>query len=481
MAGISGWYVLTGLVCAAAGLGLGRVLWSRTPAAMRIDAEPPAGTLFNPRDDETLRRRNAIFAKVFNLVPETLTITRIADGRFIEVNNNWEAMTGFTREEGIGSTSAELGVWVVPEQRAFIIERIQRDGEVHDVDVTFKHKKGHLYYNKVSASVFESDGERYMMLSVQDVSAQREAQQQIVELNQQLEQRVQQRTLKLEQANAELAQALQTLRHAKDELVRTDKLAALGALVAGISHELNTPIGNGLTVATTLEHRVKAIDGQIATGLRRSDLDQFVSDTRFAADVLVRNLMRAGDLIRSFKQVAADRTSAQRRQFKLQEVVAETLVTLDPVVRRARCTVAVDVDSSMELDSYPGPLGQVLDNLINNAILHGFADGREGTIWLKAHSLGAAGAELSVRDDGVGITADNLKHIFDPFFTTRLGQGGSGLGLHIAHNIVNDILGGRIEVQSVAGAGATFVVQIPLIAPQPALVAGAEGLPQGGV
>jgi PAS domain S-box-containing protein len=434
--------------------------------------------LFSPQDEDTLRRRNAIFAKVFNLVPETLTITRIADGRFVEVNTNWEALTGFTREEGVGRTSAELGVWVVPEQRAFIIERIQRDGEVHNVDVTFKHKKGHLYYNKVSASVFESDGEKYMMLAVQDVTAQREAQQQIVELNQQLEQRVHQRTLKLEQANGELAQTLETLRHAKDELVKTDKLAALGALVAGVAHELNTPIGNGLTVATTLEHRVKAMDGLIATGLRRSDLDQFVSDTRFAADVLVRNLMRAGDLIRSFKQVAADRTSAQRRQFKLQEVVSETLITLNPAIRRTRCAVDVDVADSLELDSYPGPLGQVLDNLINNAMVHGFADGRQGTIWLSARPLGGAGVELSVRDNGVGINADNLKRIFDPFFTTRLGQGGSGLGLHIAHNIVNDILGGRIEVHSVAGEGAAFVLQIPLTAPQPAPETGAAPLSQ---
>ena len=268
------------------------------------------------------------------------------------------------------------------------------------------------------------------------------------------------------------------MRHAKDELVKTDKLAALGALVAGVAHELNTPIGNGLTVATTLEHRVKSMDGLISTGLRRSDLDQFMADARFAADVLVRNLMRAGDLIRSFKQVAADRTSAQRRQFKLQEVVSETLITLNPAIRRTRCAVDVDVADSLELDSYPGPLGQVLDNLINNAMVHGFADGRQGTIWLSARPLEGAGVEISVRDNGVGISADNLKRIFDPFFTTRLGQGGSGLGLHIAHNIVNDILGGRIEVHSVAGEGAAFVLQIPLAAPHPATETGAAPLSQ---
>jgi len=464
------------LVCFGAGVVLGRALYGRgRTASSNLDDNTSLAPVFQPQDDEALRKRNAIFAKVFNLVPETLTITRIADGRYVEVNHNWQPMIGYAREDAIGHTSAELNVWAEPEQRQRIVETIRRDGEIHGVDATFKHKAGHLLYAKVSASIFDSDGEKYMMLAVQDVTAEREAQQQIVELNQQLEQRVHQRTLKLEQANAELAATLQTLRQAKDELVKTDKLAALGSLVAGVAHELNTPIGNSLTVATTLDHRVKALDGQLTTGLRRSDLDGFVADAKFAMDVLVRNLMRAGDLIRSFKQVAADRASAQRRVFQLQELVSETLITLNPSIRRCRCEVKLEIDQGIELDSYPGPLGQVLDNLINNALIHGFADGGEGCIWISGRSAGAAGVTLSVRDNGVGIPLENQSRIFDPFFTTRLGLGGSGLGLHIAYNLVTDILGGRIEVQSVPGAGATFLLHLPLRAPDP----GADDQPAG--
>jgi signal transduction histidine kinase len=184
-------------------------------------------------------------------------------------------------------------------------------------------------------------------------------------------------------------------------------------------------------------------------------------------DVLVRNLMRAGDLIRSFKQVAADRASAQRRVFQLQELVSETLITLNPSIRRCRCEVKLEIDQGIELDSYPGPLGQVLDNLINNALIHGFADGGEGCIWISGRSAGAAVVTLSVRDNGVGIPLENQSRIFDPFFTTRLGLGGSGLGLHIVYNIVTDILGGSIEVQSVPGAGATFLLHLPLRTPEP--------------
>jgi PAS domain S-box-containing protein len=452
-----------------AGVLLGRALYGRgrMPLPSNLAGDSSLVPVFQPQDDEALRKRNAIFAKVFNLVPETLTITRISDGRYVEVNHNWQPMIGYAKEDAIGHTSAELNVWAESAQRQRIVETIRQDGEIHGVDATFKHKDGHLLYAKVSASLFESDSEQYMMLAVQDVTAQREAQQQIVELNQQLEQRVQQRTLNLEQANAELAATLQTLRHAKDELVKTDKLAALGSLVAGVAHELNTPIGNSLTVATTLDHRVKALDGQMTTGLRRSDLDQFVSDAKFAVDVLVRNLMRAGDLIRSFKQVAADRASAQRRVFTMQELVSETLITLNPTIRRSRCEVKLEIDEGIKFDSYPGPLGQVLDNLINNALTHGFVDGREGCIWISGCTAGTAGVTLSVRDNGVGIPVENQSRIFDPFFTTRLGQGGSGLGLHIAYNLVTDILGGRIEVQSVPGAGATFLVHLPLRAPEP--------------
>ncbi len=452
------------LALLAAGLVLGLFL-GRRRGAPTATPEVPMEALFNAEAEESLRKRDAIFAKVFNLVPDTLTITRIADGRYIEVNHNWEALSGFMREEAIGHTSAELDIWAIPEQRSQLIGILQREGEVRDFDVTFKHKQGHQFYTKVSASTFESDGEKYMMLAVKDITAQRAAEQAIRDINQQLEERVQRRTLKLEQANAELAQALETLHRAQDELVRSEKMAALGVLVAGVAHELNTPIGNSLTVATTLEHRLQEFEGQIKVGLRRSDLDHCMADAQFATEVLVRNLMRAGDLVRSFKQVAVDRASSQRRQFNLQDIVSEIVITLSPVISRSGCEVQMDIASGLELDSYPGPLGQVLDNLINNAMTHAFVDGQRGRIEVHAHDLNADEVQIEVRDNGVGISADNLKRVFDPFFTTRLGQGGSGLGLHIVHNIVTEVLGGHVDVSSQPGAGTVFTLRVPLRAP----------------
>lgn len=441
----------------AAVAGAGFLFWAgwRLGAGNRAASihDLPIEAVLDGHSDASQGLRDAIFSKVFNLVPETLTITRIADGRFVEVNRNWEAMTGFTYEEAIGRTSNELGVWVVPEQRGSIIQNIRRDGEVRDVDVTFLHKQGHLYYNKVSASVFDVAGEKYMMLAVQDVSAQRAAQQQILELNQQLEARVRQRTLSLEQANVELADALGTLERAKDELVRSEKMAALGSLVAGVAHELNTPIGNSLTVATTFEHRVAELAQAVEQGLRRSTLDQFVADARLGAEVLVRNLTRAGELVRSFKQVAVDQASAQRRRFVLLEVVSEILVTLNPAIRKSGCAVRVNIDRALEMDSYPGPLGQVFSNLIVNAMTHGFAEGSAGTLQIAARALDSQEVEILVSDDGAGIDAENIKRVFDPFFTTRLGQGGSGLGLHIVLNIVTSVMGGKVDASSHPGQG----------------------------
>jgi diguanylate cyclase (GGDEF)-like protein/PAS domain S-box-containing protein len=165
----------TALLFLLAGLLLGYVLWGRRRSMDPGHQARSIESVFSAEEDEAVRKRNAILAKVFNLVPETLTITRIADGRFVEVNANWESLTGFTYEEGIGQTSTELGVWVVPEQRAFILDQVQREGEAFGVDATFRHKQGHLYYTKVSASVFDFQGEKYMMLAVQDVTAQRQA------------------------------------------------------------------------------------------------------------------------------------------------------------------------------------------------------------------------------------------------------------------------------------------------------------------
>jgi signal transduction histidine kinase len=257
---------------------------------------------------------------------------------------------------------------------------------------------------------------------------------------------------------------LAALKSAHDEIQRSERLAALGALVAGVAHELNTPIGTCVTVASTLEHLSETFESASKTGITRSDLATFVESTRHASDLLMRNLNVAVELIGGFKQVAVDRTRAQRREFQLDNVVAETVLTMSPSFKRGKHEIQVDIPRGVVMTSYPGQLGQVLTNLINNAVVHGFENRDHGVIRITARLLSPDSIELVVEDNGAGIPEMNLRRIFDPFFTTRLGQGGSGLGLNIVYNLIHSVLSGSVEVQSNVGSGTRFVLILPRVA-----------------
>ena len=286
------------------------------------------------------------------------------------------------------------------------------------------------------------------------------------DLNESLETRIFERTAELAHRNADLAKTLDQLNLTRDELVESAKLAALGSMVAGIAHELNTPIGNGLTVATTLEGRTSDFKKEMAAGLKRSTLDAYVADAAFASDILVRSLDKAATLVSSFKQVAVDQTSSQRRKFMLHDTLSEVLMTMGPGLKRTGCQVLLtEPPDDFQLDSYPGPLGQVITNLITNSVLHGYEGREPGEIRIVVAHADDDHASIEVSDDGAGVPDGNLSRIFEPFFTTRLGKGGSGLGLSIARNIVVGTLGGKLSLKSTSGGGATFVVWIPKSAP----------------
>lgn len=290
--------------------------------------------------------------------------------------------------------------------------------------------------------------------------------QQTRELNATLEERVHDRTQKLQQANQELSIVVSTLKQTRDDLLNAEKLAALGAIVAGVAHEINTPIGNCLTVSTTMDHQLNALELSLSAGLRRSELNQFIENSRSGTDLLMRNLSRAVELIDSFKQVAVDRSSSKRRKFILRSLVAESVLTMHPAIHASGCKVVTDIPPDIEFDGFPGPLGQVISNLINNAIIHGYGGGPAGCVTLWATTLATELVEMTIHDAGAGIPPEYLERVFEPFFTTRFGQGGSGLGLSISHNIVTGILGGSLEVESVAKNGTTFRILLPLNAPQ---------------
>jgi signal transduction histidine kinase len=260
--------------------------------------------------------------------------------------------------------------------------------------------------------------------------------------------------------------ALEDLREAQQNLIAAEKLAALGGLVAGVAHEVNNPIGISLTVASSFARRCDEFAKEVGSGpLRRSRLDEFLEGGRDAANQLVTNLQRAGELVQSFKQVAVDRSHPDRRRFDLRQLTEQILSSLRPGLKGTRIQVIVDMPEGVVMDSYPGPFGQVLTNLFLNAVNHAFADGREGTITIVGRTSGTDQVHVVFRDDGVGMSEAVQRKAFDPFFTTRRGEGGTGLGLHIVYNLVTRRLGGRIVLSSTPGGGTTFRISMPRVAP----------------
>jgi PAS domain S-box-containing protein len=261
-------------------------------------------------------------------------------------------------------------------------------------------------------------------------------------------------------------EALRSLRETQDSLIEAEKLAALGRLVAGVAHEINNPVGVGLTVASSLRHRSAAFAAEVARGdLRRSILNEFIETTRDASAQLTALLNRAAALIESFKLVAADRSYADQRTFDPAELTEQVLMSLRPGLRNRNLTLELGCEANLTMTSYPGPYGQVLTNLFLNSVMHAFPDGKHGTIDIRVRASGADDIEVLFSDDGCGMSSSVRHQAFNPFFTTRRDQGCTGLGLHIVHNVVTNRLGGRLNLDSEPGAGTRVRLILPRMAP----------------
>jgi two-component system NtrC family sensor kinase len=259
-----------------------------------------------------------------------------------------------------------------------------------------------------------------------------------------------------------LARQNTALREAQSELVRQEKLASLGRLVAGVAHEINTPLGICVTATSHLVEELKLTRAELAAGAMTAEsLESFLDIVDQSLRIMTTNTQRAAALVRSFKQVAVDQSSDAIRSFNLLTYLNEVLLSLQPKLKGRPIKVEVDCPPDIVLDSFPGAVSQILTNMVMNSLVHGFEHDQPGTI--RIHATCADGVmHVAYADDGAGMDADTLGKLFDPFFTTRRGTGGSGLGAHILYNLVTGPLGGTIRAESAPGEGLKYCLKFPL-------------------
>ena len=255
--------------------------------------------------------------------------------------------------------------------------------------------------------------------------------------------------------------AQEAAKEARDQLMQAEKMASLGGLVAGVAHEINTPVGIAVTAASHLRDEYQGLDAEFKAGaLKRSTLNKFLDTCDHATRILETNLRRASELINSFKQIAVDRSAGRARFFGVRAYLEELLVSLRPALKKTPHQIHLSCPSDLKIFADPGSLSQVLTNLIMNSLTHAYEPGRAGHLRI-AIEPDEAGIRLDYSDDGKGIPKDDLPRIFDPFFTTRRGDGGSGLGLHIVYNATKNNLAGSIRCTSKPGEGTRFQIRIP--------------------
>ncbi len=253
------------------------------------------------------------------------------------------------------------------------------------------------------------------------------------------------------------------LRASQTMLIQAEKMASLGRLVAGVAHEVNTPIGTALLGISHLGDKERAFSSSLnAGGITRQELGTFLDTIRETVQESKAALGDANRLILNFKQLAIDQAGESRREFVLAANIESVLSSLQ-IHKTEGIKTEVDCPDHIVLDSFPGQLGQVLTNLVQNSLMHGFEGKPSGVIGIKAEKEGET-VTIHYHDDGIGMKADTVKKVFDPFYTTKINQGGNGIGMSISFNLVTELLGGTIECRSKPGEGASFIINLPVSA-----------------
>ena len=319
-------------------------------------------------------------------------------------------------------------------------------------------KDGRVFPMYLTTSVIFLGSQRKFIGVIQDITEQKNYQLKLHKAKEKAERD----NVEIKQKNREIQLSIDQLKQAQGQLVESEKMASLGGLVAGVAHEINTPIGIGVTATSHMVEELKVMKAMLDSGdLTQSGLEEFYQEATDATHILLNNLNRAADLVRSFKQVAVDQSSEEKRLFNVAEYLDEILLNLRPQLKKTQHEVIVDCAEDLAILSLPGAFSQIFTNLIMNSLIHAFTDVTKGVINIKI-SKQKNTLTIVHSDNGKGMSDDIVKNVFQPFYTTRRGDGGSGLGMHILYNLVSQTLQGRVTCSSTPGKGTEFTIEIPI-------------------
>lgn len=371
---------------------------------------------------------------------------------------------GYTQQELSGMNYREYTDSSTADKMFQVFNKIYKTGEpVKVMDYGIIRKDGTTRILSMSTSLLcDASGKAVGFRGIaRDDTDRKLVEEKIRRMNDELELRVSQRTAELNEANAALKKSLETVQATQDRMVENEKMAALGSLVAGIAHEINTPVGIGVTAASLLDEKTRKILDLYESGaVKRSDFESYLKAAAESSTYILSNLRRAADLIHSFKQVATDQSNEDCRKFKIKEYIENVLLSLRPKLKKTKHDIRLDCPESLEIDSSPGAFSQLLTNLVMNSLIHGFNGIPKGEINI-AVSEADGFFKLKYRDNGNGMDEATLKKIYNPFFTTKRGHGGTGLGMHIVYNLVTQKLGGQISAESRIEEGTLFDIRVP--------------------
>ncbi|MEI8394068.1 MAG: PAS domain-containing sensor histidine kinase [Rhodospirillaceae bacterium] len=332
--------------------------------------------------------------------------------------------------------------------RQLVIKRLKADGFINQFDTACHISPGPARWGLFSIRKIDSIDGTAFLVGVVDITSRKQSE------------------LDLRNAKEAAEHALDQLQRTQKSLIQAEKMAATSLLVSGIAHEINTPVGTALTAATLLSSKTIDLNDLLNDKqLHRRELENYLNISTEVLGRIVVNITRAGELVESFKQVAADQSSQEHRSFDLSSYIREVLTSLGPRLRNGGHKLELTGLPTIKVDSYPGAIAQILTNLIINAIRHGFDKEVAGNI---AITLNLEDDNIHIRcsDNGKGIPPEILGRIFDAFFTTSRADGGTGLGLHIVYTLVTTTLGGNITVHSEVGLGTSFDLFFPVVAPR---------------